>query len=668
VNCLDCAPNNAARFPGNTEICDGVDNDCDTALPADEADADADTVMECSGDCDDSDASVSPLATEICDGLDTDCDGFLSRTTTLPFAANTSLQPLGTWRGSLFEATRDTTLQQYQQRVVVDAGETVVLALYRQDALGYAYRLMASSEFTAASSGSAWFASDPWNIPLETGVRYATVAWSPDQVRMRESTAAASTTLPFATVIDGIEGQADGLADFFESPTTATALVQSKFTWGGEDDADADGVSVCAGDCQDGDASFQPGPEVCDGVDNDCRRGDDDPFLQVSREDDEVLSGSGTVQLPVYVVDDGVVADVNVWVSSSPGLKNMDLNLISPAGTAVQLYSWGGTRPTIDARFDDESPITAPVGGNPLLVEEYAPTGSLSAFDGESTRGTWLLEWEDTGSQGATSTTVYDYTVELTLAGGSVGQSAACAVKTCDDLQDADPTAISGIYWLERYWDTEDYQTLCDMTNDGGGWTLVANIDDDRDPYFGGHAPGNSFSAEWIEAWEDDNVRNETIIPTMNGGVSFSTKYASYSEVWPQDLRIQYQVNNKHFLCEGLTPIAANGGVPGTLDVQFTTTPVQDTCASVCTTWSENRFTQQIPNEFAGLNCSDGNEPWYPDPYAENARIGARWSVNQMEGFLGTMGPRLGNGYLEHTWANDLEGETQESDVLLFVR
>lgn len=38
-------------------------------------DADADGVSECNGDCNDASASVRPGATEICDGLDNDCDG-----------------------------------------------------------------------------------------------------------------------------------------------------------------------------------------------------------------------------------------------------------------------------------------------------------------------------------------------------------------------------------------------------------------------------------------------------------------------------------------------------------------------------------------------------------------------------------------------------------------
>ncbi len=91
----DCDDRNEEVNPSGVEICDGIDNNCDSVV--DEgvtsvyyADADGDgygdpnsTTYTCSrpegyvpvpNDCDDADASVWPGAAELCDGKDQDCD------------------------------------------------------------------------------------------------------------------------------------------------------------------------------------------------------------------------------------------------------------------------------------------------------------------------------------------------------------------------------------------------------------------------------------------------------------------------------------------------------------------------------------------------------------------------------------------------------------------
>jgi hypothetical protein len=72
----DCDDGDASIYTGAEELCDGVDNDCDSVVPDDELDTDGDGFKGCEDDCDDDDADVHPEGVEVCeDGVDNDCDG-----------------------------------------------------------------------------------------------------------------------------------------------------------------------------------------------------------------------------------------------------------------------------------------------------------------------------------------------------------------------------------------------------------------------------------------------------------------------------------------------------------------------------------------------------------------------------------------------------------------
>ena len=94
---LDCDDTDDAIGPGQEEVCDGVDQDCDGQIdeglmvqwsPDTDGDGFGDptwvveacdrpslTSVSQGGDCDDTDDTVHPDAPEVCDGVDQDCDG-----------------------------------------------------------------------------------------------------------------------------------------------------------------------------------------------------------------------------------------------------------------------------------------------------------------------------------------------------------------------------------------------------------------------------------------------------------------------------------------------------------------------------------------------------------------------------------------------------------------
>jgi len=90
----DCNDGDNTIYPGAAELCDGNDNDCDTqtdegcGLHYWDGDSDGygnpagptstfpqSGYVANAGDCDDTDGSINPGATEVCNGVDDNCDG-----------------------------------------------------------------------------------------------------------------------------------------------------------------------------------------------------------------------------------------------------------------------------------------------------------------------------------------------------------------------------------------------------------------------------------------------------------------------------------------------------------------------------------------------------------------------------------------------------------------
>ena len=266
----DCNDANAAINPGASEVCDGIDNNCNGNI--DEgvqttfyADADGDgygdaasTTLACSvpagfvadaTDCNDANASINPGAAEVCNGIDDNCDGNID--------------------------------------------EGLTFTTYYADADGDTYGDAASTVSTCDGAPAGYVA---------------------DATDCNDADGAVN---PSATeVCNGIDDNCDGNIDEGLTFTTYYADADGD-TYG---DA-ASTVSTCDGapagyvadatDCNDADGAVNPSaPEVCNGIDDNCN-GNIDEGVQTTFYADADGDGYGDVASTTLAcsVPAGYVAD-----------------------------------------------------------------------------------------------------------------------------------------------------------------------------------------------------------------------------------------------------------------------------------------------------------------------------------------------------------------------
>jgi len=282
----DCDDTDPAVNPDASELCDGIDNDCDQRVDDDAidagdwyADADADgygsaehsqssctqpsgTVADYS-DCDDNDAAISPDAREVCDGVDNDCndsidDDAIDAATWYidddgdaygdPDLTTTACeQPAGTTRAGLALDCDDS-----DAGINPDASETCDGRDENCD--GQIDEGLANTTWYADSDGDGF---GDLASPITACARPSgTVSNTADC-----DDADAGVNPDASESCDAVDEDCDGVVD--NKDDDGDGHVDAACT-------DTDGAAP-ADDCDDSDASINPSAgEVLDGVDNDC--------------------------------------------------------------------------------------------------------------------------------------------------------------------------------------------------------------------------------------------------------------------------------------------------------------------------------------------------------------------------------------------------------------
>ena len=300
--CEDCQDTMALVNPDAVEVCDGIDNNCDTWIddndpnlegaPTWYGDADGDTYggqqftaeaceapqgyVDNSDDCDDLDKNTHPDATEVCDESDNDCDGDIDEDVKSTWYADTDNDGYG------------------------DASNT--------------------TEACTVPPGYVWDSTD-----------------------CNDSSA---TTNPASyEVCDGTDNNCDGVTDEASALDADTWYVDADSDGYGDSSSTETACDQPTGyvatdtDCNDADSSIYPGAdEYCDSIDTDCDGTvDEDDALDADTwyaDSDADGYGSSTSSITAcdqstgYVADDTDCddTDANTYPSADEYCDNIDNN------------------------------------------------------------------------------------------------------------------------------------------------------------------------------------------------------------------------------------------------------------------------------------------------------------------------------------------------------
>ncbi|MFT3772446.1 MAG: MopE-related protein [Minicystis sp.] len=284
TNALDCNDFDAAFKPGAPELCDGLDNDCNgilddgAGLPSATfyADLDGDgfgdpstTVPACAappgyvaigGDCDDLDASVHPNAAEICDGLDNNCNGVADEGVTSIFYADADNDGYGN-PGSFVAACAQ------PPGYVAKAGDCDdQKASINPNALEVCDGVDNNCDGQVDEGVKATFYADIdgdgyGNPVLSVQACALPAGYVTNALDCNDAVAAIRPGAP--ETCNGLDDNCDGNVDEGNPGAGGTCATGLPGICGPGTTVCANGAITCV-------QKYQPQPEVCDGVDNDC--------------------------------------------------------------------------------------------------------------------------------------------------------------------------------------------------------------------------------------------------------------------------------------------------------------------------------------------------------------------------------------------------------------
>lgn len=110
----------------------------------------------------------------------------------------------------------------------------------------------------------------------------------------------------------------------------------------------------------------------------------------------------------------------------------------------------------------------------------------------------------------------------------------------CNTIKNSDPNADSGVYDIQPDGVSSEFSVYCDMSTNGGGWTMVMTLDDDSDKF--------TYNSAY---WTDENTLNSddsNPFDSVGGNLSNwqgndldgARKYKSFHTVGATDMRLEF--------------------------------------------------------------------------------------------------------------------------------
>ena len=395
------------------------------------------------------------------------------------------------------------------------------------------------------------------------------------------------------------------------------------------------------------------------------------------------------------VPDFGIAQSITVSIDiANSDISKLRVTLYDPTGVAYKLYDQNGTGKVLKATFPAPDKMVA---------------GDFSAWVGKNAKGTWSINVADLANGGnktdgklnSWSISVYTMSGKKVAATGALmlanlakepfpcnasvfgaqyassidkaiyicngtswfpllltalGTKEAPAVN-CKDLLTKAPISKSGVYWVDPDGSGQGdaaYQVYCDMTTDGGGWTLVwSNYRDGKNKPMTSMTWATAINTPpiYFKGPVSDNLESFGVFTGLKRWAQLGASEMRYS--WSPDYGQPLQQSYK-------MTYALNASAKYTITMANGTQLIGNTVPGIYASHNGSAFsTFDADNDTYGPNCAAlySNTPyWYTSCWSGNFNgggenngdghyNGAYW-VGSAQSWAGANGVGAGNGWV----------------------